>query len=78
MLQPSGRTGTGFRCLSGKPRLDFLELGFKQCSFNLATRVLQDCSRGIFDPILLSSHAVFPSAFRLQVGLVTLGCFPES
>ena len=72
------RTGTGFRCLSGRPRLDLLVTGLQAISFDHVTRVLQDGSRGTSDLLLLSSHAVFPSAFRLQVGLVTLGYFPES
>jgi len=50
----------------------------KQFSFNLATRVLQDSSLDTFNPFLLSCHAIFPSAFRLQVGQVTPGYFPES
>src|SRR5262249_7345644 len=71
-VQSSSRTGTGYRCLSGRLRFNLLELGFRQSSLNLATRVLQDSSRDTFDPLLLSSHAVFPSAFRLRVGLVAL------
>ena len=72
------RTGTGFRCLSGRPRLDLLVTGLQAISFDHVTRVLQDSSRDISDGFLLSSHAIFPSVFRLQVGPVTLGYFPES
>jgi len=41
-------------------------------------RVLQDDVRDTFAGLLLSDHALFPSAFRLQVGSVTLGDFPDS
>src|SRR5919202_6923428 len=48
-------------------------IGFKQFSFRHITRVLQDGSFGIFHILLLSRHAVVPSAFRLQVSRVAQG-----
>ena len=42
-------------------------LGFKQCSFRLIARALQDETLSVFGPLPLLRHALFPSGFRLQV-----------
>jgi hypothetical protein len=42
-------------------------LGFKQCSFRLIARALQDETLSVFKPLPLLRHALFPSGFRLQV-----------
>jgi hypothetical protein len=46
-------------------------LGFRQCSFHLAIRVLPNTLLGGFAASRLSRHAIFPSRFPLQVGLAT-------
>ena len=65
-------------CPAEYSHINLLVTGLQAISFDHATRVLQDSSRDISDGFLLSGHAIFPSAFRLQVGPVTLGYFPES
>src|SRR5437899_2166623 len=46
-------------------------LGFRQCSFRLITRVLQDGTLSAFWWLPLFGHALFPSSFRLQVNPMT-------
>src|SRR5215472_5374745 len=46
-------------------------LGFRQFSFRLITRVLQDRAFSAFQHHLLLWHALFPSGFRLQVNQMT-------
>jgi hypothetical protein len=42
-------------------------LGFKQCSFRLIARALQDKTLSVFEPFPLLQHALFPYGFRFQV-----------
>src|SRR5262245_25097572 len=42
-------------------------LGFRQCSFRLITRALQDGTVSVFAWLPLFWYALFPSGFRLQV-----------
>src|SRR2546427_12265415 len=43
------------------------ELDFKQCSFDRAVRILHHLPFNIFRISMLFTHALVPSAFRLQV-----------
>ena len=43
------------------------ELDFKQCSFDHAVRILHHLPLNIFRVSMLFTHALVPSAFRLQV-----------
>src|SRR6266702_2088783 len=43
------------------------ELNFKQCSFDRAVRILHHLPFNIFRISMLFTHALVPSAFRLQV-----------
>src|SRR5262245_65680338 len=48
-------------------RLHRWELGFRQCSFHLITRGLQDGSVSVFEGRLLLQSALVPSVFRTPV-----------